>query len=90
MVLRVQDHVQGLLQALRFNFPSKMPDLDAYVSRYVIFRRFCQVWKVASPFLMIWEPFSLILKPGKGSLLALEGVLCLGFAKLSSRDQVGC
>ena len=25
-----------------------------------------------------------------GSLLALEGVLCLGFAKLSSRDQVGC
>ena len=40
MVLRVQDHVQGLLQALKFNFLSKMPDLDAYVSSYVTFRRF--------------------------------------------------
>ena len=40
MVFRVQDHVQGLLQALKFNFPSKMPDLDAYVSSYTTFRRF--------------------------------------------------
>ena len=39
-VLRVQDHVQGLLQALRFNFPSKNADLDAYVSSYATFRRF--------------------------------------------------
>ena len=90
MVLRVQDHVQGLLQALRFNFPSKMTDLDAYVSSYVTFRCFRRVWKVAHPFLVIWEPLFMILRPGRGSLLALEGVLCVGFAKLSSRDQVGC
>ena len=35
-----RDHVQGLLQALRFDFPSKMPDLDAYVSSYGHFRCF--------------------------------------------------
>ena len=35
-----RDHVQGLLQILRFNFPSKMPDLDAYLSRYCHFRCF--------------------------------------------------
>ena len=40
MVLRVRDHVQGLLQALKFNFPSKMPDLDAYVLSYATFRCF--------------------------------------------------
>ena len=30
---------------------------------------------------MFWELFSLILTPGRGSLLALEGVLCLGFVE---------
>ena len=35
-----QDHVQGLLQAFRFNFPSKMGHLDAYVSSNDTFRRF--------------------------------------------------
>ena len=94
-----RDHVQGLLQALKFNFPSKMLDLDAYVSSYCLFRRFRRFWKVANPFLMIWGSFSLIFSPGKGPLLLLERVLCLGFglegylcgkAKLSSRDQVGC
>ena len=35
-----RDWFQSLLQALRFNFPSKMLDLDAYVSSYVTFRRF--------------------------------------------------
>ena len=39
-VLGTRDHVQGLLQALEFNFPSKMTDSDAYVSSYVTFRRF--------------------------------------------------
>ena len=59
-VLGIWDHVQGLLQALKFNFPSKMTDLDAYVSSYATFRRFQRFWKVAKPFLMIWEPFVLI------------------------------
>ena len=49
-VLGVRDQSQSLLQALRLNFPSKMRDLDAYVSSYCIFRRFCWVWKVAKPF----------------------------------------
>ena len=35
-----RDHVQRLLQALASNFPSKMPDLDAYVSRYDTFQLF--------------------------------------------------
>ena len=39
-ILRDRDRVQGLLQALKFNFPSKMPDLDAYVQSYITFRRF--------------------------------------------------
>ena len=73
------DWFQSLLQALASNFPSKMPDLGAYVSSYVTFRRFCWVWKVANPFLMIWGSFSLLLSSGRGSLLALKGVLCLGF-----------
>ena len=51
------DPFQGLLQALTSNFPSKMCDLDAYVSSYSIFRRFCRVWKVAEPFLIIWDSF---------------------------------
>ena len=67
--LRVRDWFQSLLQALTSNFPSKMPDLDAYVSSYCTFRRFCRVWKVAKPFLKIWEPFSLVSDLGE----ALEG-----------------
>ena len=43
-VLRVQDQSQILLQALKLNFPSKICDLDAYLSRYVTFRRFCRVY----------------------------------------------
>ena len=39
MDFRVRDPVQGLLQALASNFPSKMRDLDAYVSSYGHFRR---------------------------------------------------
>ena len=35
-----RDWFQGLLQAFKFNFPSKMCDLDVYVSSYVTFRRF--------------------------------------------------
>ena len=62
-------YVQGLLQALKFNFPSKMCDLDAYVSSYSFFRRFCRVWKVANAFLYIWEPFFMISDLGEG----LEG-----------------
>ena len=54
---------QSLLQALPSNFLSKMSDLDAYVSSYFIFRRFCRVWKVANPFLMIWDAFFMILGP---------------------------
>ena len=76
MVLRVQDHVQGLLQALKFNFPSKMPDLDAYVSSYATFRRFPRFWKVVNPFFYdlgflffdfeTWEGFFACI--GRGSL----------------------
>ena len=51
-VFWAQDHVQGLLQALRLDFPSKMYDLDAYVSSYVTFCRFRRDWKVANPFLI--------------------------------------
>ena len=43
-VLRVRDQSQSLLQALKLNFPSKMCDLDAYLSSYVTFRRFCRVY----------------------------------------------
>ena len=39
-VFGTRDHVQSLLQALASNFPSKMPDLDAYVSRHDHFCRF--------------------------------------------------
>ena len=85
-----RDWSQRLLQALKFNFPSKNLDLDAYVSSYGPFRRVCGFLKVAKAFLMTLGSFSLILRPGRGSLLALEGVLCLGFAKHASRDQVGC
>ena len=56
----------------------------------VLFVVFDMFGKLRTPFLMIWGSSSLILRPGKSSLLALEGVLSLGFAKLSSRDQVGC
>ena len=80
VVVGPRDLFQSLLQASRFNFPSKMCDLDAYVSSYATFRRFRRFWKVANPFLMIWGSFSLIFRPGKGSFEA----------KLSSRDQVGC
>ena len=45
----------------------------------------------------IWEELLKVLKalkrfgnPERGSLFALEGVLRLGFAELSSCDQVGC
>ena len=40
MDLRVRDWFQGLLQALRFDFPSKMCDLDAYLTSYGTFRCF--------------------------------------------------
>ena len=43
-VFEARDPFQRLLQALGSNFPSKMLDLDAYVSSYVTFRRFCRVW----------------------------------------------
>ena len=56
------DPFQRLLQASKSNFPSKMGDLDAYVSSYSIFCRFCRVLKVANPFLMIWDSFFMILK----------------------------
>ena len=69
--LGVRDWSQGLLQALKFIFPSKMRDLDAYLPSYVTFRPFCQVWKVANPFLLIWEPLFMIFRPGR--------VLCLDF-----------
>ena len=59
---------QRLLQALRFDFPSKMNDLDAYLPSYVTFCRFRRFWKVANTFLLIWDSFSLILRPGRGSL----------------------
>ena len=55
------DHVQGLLQALVSNFPSKNCDLDAYLPSYETFRRFTGFGKFSSPFLMIWGSFSLIL-----------------------------
>ena len=61
------DHVQGLLQALASNFPSKMLDLDAYVSSYATFHRFRRLWKVANPFLMIWGSFFTIFRPGRSS-----------------------
>ena len=58
------------------NFPSKMPDLDAYVSSYCLFCRFRRVWKVANPFFddlgflffvfETWEGFSVWI--GTGSL----------------------
>ena len=48
------DHVEGLLQASKFNFQGRMHFLDAYLLIYVILCRFCKVWKVASPFLHIW------------------------------------
>ena len=41
-ILWARDQSQRLLQALASNFPSKMRDLDAYVSSYDTFRRF---WK---------------------------------------------
>ena len=40
MDLRIRDHVLSLLQALRFDFPSKILDLDAYLLSYGRFRRF--------------------------------------------------
>ena len=41
---------RGLLQALRFDFPSKMRDLDAYLSSYGHFRRFRVFGKLRTPF----------------------------------------
>ena len=49
MVLRVQDHVQGLLQALKFNSPSKIVDLAAYVSVYATFCRFQRFLECCKP-----------------------------------------
>ena len=54
-VLRGRDQSQSLLQALKLNFLSKMCDLDAYLSSYVTFRHFCQVWEVAKPFFLNFD-----------------------------------
>ena len=43
-VSRVRDQSQGLLQALKSNFLSKMCDLDAYLPSYVTFCRFCRLY----------------------------------------------
>ena len=53
--------------------PSKMPDLDAYVSSYCPFRRFSRFWKVVKPFLMIWDSFSLIFRPARSSWRVFRG-----------------
>ena len=45
-----RDPFQSLLQALTSNFPSKMIDLDAYVSSYLIFWRFAGFVKLRIPF----------------------------------------
>ena len=43
-VLRVRDRSQSLLQALKLNFPSKIGYLDAYLTSFVTFRRFCRIY----------------------------------------------
>ena len=40
-----RDWSQRLLLALRFDFPSKMCDSDAYLPSYITFHRFCQAFK---------------------------------------------
>ena len=67
------DWFQSLLQALKFNIPPKMCDLDAYLSSYVTFRRVRRFWSVANPLLHIWESLFMILRPGKGSCLHWKG-----------------
>ena len=47
-----------LLQALASNFPSKMHDLDAYVSRYCHFGCFWKVLCVLERFCAFWKGFA--------------------------------
>ena len=71
-VLGVRDQSQSQLQVLRLNFPSKVSDLDAYVSSYSTFRRFWRGWEVANPFLMICDSFSWIWRPRRSSSMVLK------------------